>query len=79
MTKLVRVPFTLATALAFHVSMSPPTGPAPSMSDPRGDKPGDRHTKICATARFITAMTTKVCLPTHTHLQPRPHVLHSNP
>ena len=49
---LVRVPLTLAAALAFHVAMSPP-------STSHSDTPGDRRA-VCANARFITTMLTKV-------------------
>jgi hypothetical protein len=47
----VRVPLTLAAALAFHVAMSPP-------STSHADTAGDRRA-VRASARFITAMLTK--------------------
>ncbi|KAF8124147.1 hypothetical protein EV363DRAFT_1271670 [Boletus edulis] len=48
---LVRVPLTLTAALAFHVSMSPP-------STPHTDMPEDKRT-ACVTARIITTILTK--------------------
>ncbi|KAF8433688.1 hypothetical protein L210DRAFT_947745, partial [Boletus edulis BED1] len=60
---LVRVPLTLAAALAFHVSMSPP-------STPHTDMPEDKRTACvtaCVTARIITTILTKVRSFTHTH------------
>ncbi|KAG9310497.1 hypothetical protein JVU11DRAFT_9643 [Chiua virens] len=56
---LVRVPFTLLTAAAFHVSMSPPTAPStPLTSHADADKRVNKRA-ICATARFIAILFTK--------------------
>ncbi|KAG8220625.1 hypothetical protein J3R82DRAFT_2883 [Butyriboletus roseoflavus] len=49
---------TLAAALAFHISMSPPTIPIPFTPDPDPDT-ADNRRAIRATARFITAVLTK--------------------
>ena len=57
---LVRVPLTLAAALAFHVAMSPPTARTASSASGPYTEDGDRHAKICTAARFATAMLTKV-------------------
>lgn len=56
---LVRVPLTLAAALAFHVSMSPPL---PLTSE--ADTPDDRCA-VCGAARFVTTILTKVRQFTH--------------
>jgi len=53
----VRVPLTLATAFAFHVCVSPPTGALPPPRD--GSEDGDRRTWIYVTARFIAGVITK--------------------
>lgn len=60
----------LAAALAFHISMSPPTCP---ISDPDTT---DNRRAIRATARFITAVLTKVRASTHPPTPSRPHALH---